>query len=96
MDTKKLEAKLNTFFQTCKEKGYPLESYCLIENEMDFILEVKANWIDNMDSCSNALDILNEILWETSDAETRKEIFAISILDSDEQPHCYTEMTHNK
>jgi hypothetical protein len=96
MDTKQLNSKLQKFFETCKEDKYPIENYCFVENETDFILEIKANWIDEMDSCSKALDILNDILWKTTDAETRKGIFAISILDSDEQPHCYTEMTHNK
>jgi hypothetical protein len=90
---KQLEIKILKFFEICKEKNYPVESYCFIENETDFILEVKANWIDEMNSCSNALDILNDILWETTDAFTRREIFAISILDSNEKPHCYSEIT---
>ena len=93
MDTKKLNKNLETFFKKCYEKGYPLENYCLIENDTEYILEVKANWIDELDSCSKALDILNDILWETTDVETRKKIFAISVLDSEAQPHCYTEIT---
>jgi hypothetical protein len=92
MDTKQLEGKLSKFFEVCKEKKYPIESYCFIENETDFTLEIKANWIDEMD-CSSALDVLNSILWETTDTFTRKEIFAISILDSNEKPHCYSETT---
>jgi hypothetical protein len=93
MDTKQLNNKLQGFFEACKEEKYPIENYCFVENETDFILEVKANWIDEMDSCSKALDILNDILWKTTDVNTRKEIFAISILDSNEQPHCYSEIT---
>jgi hypothetical protein len=93
MDTKQLESKLINFFEACKERNYPIETHCLIENETDFILEVKALWIDQMESCSMALDILNDILWETTDVDTRKEIFAISIIDSNEEPHCYTEIT---
>lgn len=95
MDIKELEKNLEAFFKKCNDKGYPLENFCLINNETDFILEVKANWIDELDSCSKALDILNDILWDTTNVETRKRIFAISVLDSDEQPHCYTEMTRN-
>ena len=93
MDTKELEKNLQTFFKKCEEQGYPLETFCLIENDTDYILEVKANWIDELDSCSKALDILNDILWDTTNVETRKRIFAISVLDSEEQPHCYTEIT---
>ena len=93
MDTKELEKNLETFFIKCKEKGYPLETFCLIGNDSEYILEVKAIWIDELDSCSKALDILNDILWDTTDVEIRKRIFAISVLDSEEQPHCYTEIT---
>ena len=93
MDTKELEKNLKMFFDKCIEKKYPLESFCLVENDTDYILEVKANWIDELDSCSKALDILNDILWETTDVEIRKKIFAISILDAKEQPHCYTELS---
>lgn len=93
MDTKELEKNLQSFLKRCEEKGYPLETFCLIENDTDYILEVKANWIDELDSCSKALDILNDILWDTTNVETRKRIFAISVLDSEEQPHCYTEIT---
>jgi hypothetical protein len=96
MDRQQLESKLSKFFEVCKERKYPIENYCIIDNETDHILEVKANWIDQMNSCSNALDILNDILWETTDVNTRKEIFAISILDSNEQPHCYSEVTNSK
>jgi hypothetical protein len=95
MDTKELESKLKFFFQKCEDEKYPLESHCLREVETEFILEVKANWIDKMDSCSSALDILNNILWQTTDVETRKQIFAISILDSHEQPHCITEFSQD-
>lgn len=93
MDIKELEKNLKTFFDKCKDKGYPLDNHCLVENDIEFILEVKASWIDNLDSCSEALDILTAILWETTSAEIRKKIFAISILDSHEEPHCYTEIT---
>ena len=93
MDTKELEKNLQKFFMKCQEKGYPLETFCFIENNTEFILEVKANWIDKLDSCSKALDILNDILWDTTNVETRKRIFAISVLDSEEQPHCYSEIT---
>jgi hypothetical protein len=95
MDTKQLETKLELFFQTCKERSYQIETYCLIANETDFTLEVKSKWIDKINSCSEVLDILLPILWETTSLDTRQQIFAISVLDSNEQPHCYEEITHN-
>ena len=93
MDTKELEQKLEMFFNKCEEKGYPLDTICLIEKDAEYILEVKATWIDELDSCSKALDILNEILWDTTNSETRKRIFAISVLDAEEHPHCFAEIT---
>lgn len=93
MDIKELEKKLQVFFEKCREKGFPLENYCIIEENSEYILEVKANWIDELESCSKALDILNDILWDTTNIETRKNIFAISILDSEELPHCYTKVS---
>jgi hypothetical protein len=95
MDRKQLESKLDRFVQKCKEDNYPLESLCLVENVTDFTLEVKSKWIDELNSCTKAINILTNILWETTDVETRKKIFAISILDIDEQPHCYEELTLN-
>lgn len=96
MDTKQLENKLIGFFQRCQDRGYPLENSRLREVETDYVLEVKANWIDKMNSYSKALDILIGFLWETTDAETRKKIFAISILDSEEHSQILTEITQDK
>ena len=92
MDTKQLEKDLEMFFSKCIEKGFKLENHCLIQYDSSFILEVKANWIDELDSCSKALDILNDILWQTTSSEIRKNIFAISVLDSEEHLHCYSEL----
>ncbi|PDS23792.1 hypothetical protein [Flavobacterium branchiophilum] len=93
MDSKQLENNLSHFFHACTQKGYPIEQYCIIENTTDFTLEVKSNWIDKMDSCSQVLDILLPILWEQTDIETRKHLFAISVLDFNEQPNCFEELT---
>lgn len=92
MDSKQLEANLKNFFQTCKSEGYEIESACLIKNETDYTLEVKSKWIENYESRSQVLDILLDILWKTTTAEIRRYIFAISVLDSHEQPHCYGEL----
>lgn len=31
MDIKELEKNLKTFFDKCKDKGYPLDNHCLVE-----------------------------------------------------------------
>ncbi len=94
MDRKQLEKDLQPFIDKCMQSGYPLTNYCLVENDNDFILEIKASWIDELDSCSEVLDVLNDILWDTTSVEIRKEIFAISLLDKDQQSHCFTEIVH--
>jgi len=95
MDTKQLEKELSPFFLACKEKGYEIEKHCVVENTTDFTLEVKSKWIDEIGSCSVVLDILLPILWENTSVETRKKLFAISVLDTNEQPQCYEELTVN-
>lgn len=94
MDRDTLETKLQPFVLKCAEKGYPLRSHCLDEaypgdDSTSYFLRVTAEWIDTMD-CSGALDILIDILWETTDIETRTMIFAIIIHDKHEQLHCWS------
>ncbi|MCC6463004.1 MAG: hypothetical protein IT260_21220 [Saprospiraceae bacterium] len=94
MDRKALESALVPFSEFCKKKGYPVRDTCLQEaypgdSSSSFILEVKADWVDNMD-CSSALDILIDAMWETMDENIRKNIFSISVFDSNEDLHCAT------
>lgn len=95
MDSKQLEIDLEPFLQACKQQNYEIEKFCLIKNETDFTLEVKSKWIDNINSCSEVLDILLPILWQTTSIDIRRQIFAISVLDTNEQPHCYEELKNN-
>lgn len=79
MNKRQLETNLEDFFQKCKDRNYTIEKYHLIENDTNFTLEVKAEWIEKIESYSDVLDILIPILWETTSLETRKVIFAISV-----------------
>lgn len=95
MDRAKLEELLKPFQDRCNEKGKPIQHICLEEAypgdiSTSYIVKVKADWVDDM-NCSEALDFLFDILWETTSEETRKKIFSIEVLDSVESLHCWQE-----
>ncbi|PRY36027.1 hypothetical protein CLV58_113158 [Spirosoma oryzae] len=99
MDRDTLETKLQPFVLACAEKGYQLRAHCLDEaypgdSSTSYFLRVTADWIDTMD-CSGALDVLLDILWDTTDTETRAMIFAIIIHDKNDQLHCYSPPLHS-
>jgi hypothetical protein len=92
MDRKHLEAKLVDFRQKCQENGFPLEDFCLMpayegDVSSSYVIQVKGSWVDEM-LCSDALDPLFDYLFATTDEDTRRHIFSISILDSKEELHC--------
>lgn len=96
MDRTKLKSLLQPFETKCAKKGKPLDRICIEEAfpgdaSTSYIIQVKAPWLDNM-HCSDALDFLFDMLWETTDEETRKKIFSIQIIDSGDQLHCWQEM----
>jgi hypothetical protein len=100
MDRKKLKELLQPFVKQCSEKGKPLTDMCIEEafpgdSSTSYIVQVKADWVDNT-SCSDAIDFLFEILWETTSEETRKGIFSIQVLDAKDKLHCSsdTPLTH--
>jgi hypothetical protein len=95
MDRDTLDTRLQPFLLECTKRGYPLRSHCLEEaypgdDSTSYFLRVTVDWIDTMD-CSGALDVLLDILWETSDIETRTKIFAIIIHDKDDRLHCFSD-----
>jgi hypothetical protein len=95
MDRRELKKILEPFKAKCAEKGKPLVDICIEEafpgdNSTSFIVQVKAPWVDSM-YCSEAIDFLFDTLWETTDAEIRKKVFAIQVLDSREELHCWSE-----
>lgn len=86
---------LKPFAAKCDEKGMPLSEYCITEAfpgdaSTSFIVQVKTPWIEGM-HCSDVLESMIDVLWETTDEETRRNIFTIQIMDSDDQLHCSAE-----
>jgi hypothetical protein len=98
MDRKSdLMNKLETFKLECEKAEKPLMDICLEEafpgdNSTSFILKVKAVWLDKL-SLSNGLDILLDILWNTTDVPTRIQIFSICVVNSNEEIDCKTVTT---
>lgn len=92
MDRNKLEQKLNKDFKEgCLKKGYPLDDICLSEaypgdDSTSFIVNVIASWVKDMD-CSIALDLLIDVLWDTTEIEYRQAISSIKIY-ADGTLHC--------
>ncbi|MEO7176811.1 MAG: hypothetical protein ABIV51_12885 [Saprospiraceae bacterium] len=98
MDKDKLAEKLDSFFAKCNEEGKALENVCYVEAypgfaNTSYFVQLQGEWMDKMD-CSDALDILIPILFETSDPETRKYIFALQIIDSTEDVNCEREVSY--
>ncbi|OMP79279.1 hypothetical protein [[Flexibacter] sp. ATCC 35208] len=95
MDRKKLKELLQPFLDKCSEKGKPLANICIEEafpgdSSTSFIVQVKADWVDGA-ACSDALDFLFEILWETTSEEIRRNVFSIQILNSHDVLHCWSD-----
>jgi hypothetical protein len=95
MDRKQLKELLQPFSNQCAEKGKPLTDMCIEEafpgdSSTSYIVQVKADWVDST-SCSDAIDFLFEILWETTDEETRKRIFSIQVLDTTDTLQCWSD-----
>jgi hypothetical protein len=86
MDSKELAVKLETFKQTCQDKGYIIgdlyfdEAYPGIKSTSYIVkMMVKKSWMDTLSSSGKALRQLLEVLFETTDAKTRESVFTISI-----------------
>lgn len=95
MDRAELKDKLIPFQKKCEEKGMPLTDICVEpafpgDISTSYIVQVKAPWVDGM-MCSDALDFLFGVLWETVDEKTREKIFSINVLDSTDELHCWKE-----
>lgn len=97
MDRTELNKKLEPFRAKCAEKGKPLDEICIEEAfpgdiSTSYIIQIKAPWVDSL-YCSEAIDFLFDILWETTEEETRKKVFSIQVLDSGDRLHCWSEST---
>jgi hypothetical protein len=95
MDRTELKEQLKSFESKCAEKGKPLTGICVDDafpgdNSTSYIVQVKAPWVDSM-YCSEALDFLFDTLWETTNEETRRKVFSIQVIDSQNELHCISE-----
>ena len=95
MDRTELKKRLVPFKERCAEKGRPLIGLCLEEaypgdSSTSFIVQVKAHWFDGL-SCSEIIDFLFDILWETTDVATRTKIFYLQILDGSDELRCVSD-----
>lgn len=100
MDRTELKDLLGLFQARCAQQGRALRELCIEEAfpgdaSTSFIVQVKAPWVDGM-SCYEALDFLFDTLWETTDEETRKKVFSIKVLGSDDEMHCWEEAEQAK
>jgi len=92
MDRKELNIELQDFKQVCQNKGYIVgelyfdEAYPgVVPTPLVVKMRVKQSWLESMSSEGRALDTLIDVLWETTDAEIRKNVFVLSIYNEDEQ-----------
>ncbi len=77
---------MNPFREKCAQKGRPLSGFGIKEAlpgdiSTSYIIQVKASWMNAM-PFSEALEFLIDILWETTDVETRRKIFTIQLMDN--------------
>lgn len=92
MDPEQLKIKLSDFISACRLQGKPIDNLCIVEaypgvTNTSYTLQVKEVWSQNI-LCSDAIEILYDILWETTTPEIRQNIFAIQIMDSEQELQC--------
>lgn len=92
MDRKELAMKLEDFKKTCQDKGFIMGDLYFDEavpgmRPSSFIVKmmVKKAWMDTMSSTGKALDVLTDVLWDTTEAKTRESIFVLSIYNENER-----------
>jgi hypothetical protein len=96
MDRKQINEELGIFKAEAAKRNYPLRNVCLVDafEGLDnyYNIEVYADWIFEQDlSCSEALDILLDIMYDTMSEDSRRLIFIIKILDKNDKVHCVSE-----
>lgn len=92
MDRKELISKLQAFKQACYDKGYIEDGLYLedaypglVPTSFIVFMIAKEQWLDTVASTGTALDQLVDVLWETTDAKTRENIFTLSIYRENER-----------
>ncbi|WP_159467268.1 hypothetical protein [Dyadobacter sp. 3J3] len=98
MDRRELKELLKPFIAKCADYGKPLSDLSIEEaypgdNSTSYIIKVMAPWINDM-SCFSAIDILFDILWETTDEEIRKKVFSIQVVNDKEELQLNPELMY--
>ncbi len=92
MDEENLDFNLKTFKQVCQENGYIIGQLYFDKAKVDkipapFIVKmmVKKEWIDIMGGNRDRIvDVLIDVLWETTNFETRESIHLLSVFHEGE------------
>jgi hypothetical protein len=92
MDREELAVKLEGFKHVCQDSGYIVDDFYFDEaypglRPTSLIVKMiaKQQWLKAMGSPGKALCKLMDVLFETTDAKTRENVFTLSIYGEDER-----------
>jgi hypothetical protein len=101
MDREQLELKLKPFCEAAKKADKPvvIEGTSMAYpgvSDTSFTVHVKAlDWANKL-SCAEMLDHLIPILWDSTDQETRRFMFALNIYNKNEIMNCHHPMSYKE
>ncbi|MDR0793476.1 MAG: hypothetical protein LBE82_09235 [Chitinophagaceae bacterium] len=96
MDRKQqLKVELQPFFEACRNQGKPFSEICFLEaypgdRTTSFRIKVKAPWFEGKTRWE-IIDLLFDILFETTTANTRGNIFSIEVVYMNDELPCVPE-----
>ena len=87
-----LKSDLSNFIQAINQSEYKLDYACLIpafegESNGPLILQVNAGWVKK-ETCSVAIDIVVDYLFQHTTVETRMKIYRIDVYDENGKWQC--------
>ncbi len=101
MDREQLEQNLVAFCAKASMEGKPIDiegtsmAYPGV-NGTSFTVHIKAlNWADDL-SCAEMLDVLIPILWDSTERETRRFIFALNVFNKNGSSNCNHPMSYKE
>jgi hypothetical protein len=95
MDKKQLVEEVTMFIAACNERGVTVTHCCLMEAfpgdpTTSYTLHIGSPVIEKQ-TCSDALQVFIDIMWEVMSEEARVRIFSINLVDGAERIHCASE-----
>lgn len=90
MDKNLLEIEVRRFIDYCEKKKKPISKFCLEEaypgdSTTSYILQLKINWYKD---CYSALKTLTNFMFTVMPVEARKRIYALEIIDQNDELAC--------